>query len=429
MKNFQLILIIIFIFGGVLGIFVFAGFINLDDAAVNQGPTGTVVFWGTLPSSVVSPLIEEFNRNRTYNVRYVSKRVDTFDQELLEAIALGQGPDLFLVSNDSIYKHINKVAVIPYANYPLVNFKNNFAQAGEVFLSPQGILALPLTIDPTVMYYNRSILDQNSTPFPPAYWDELNDYAQKFTKKNEEGSIIQSAFALGQYANISNAKEILATLFLQVGNPIISNQRSFFRANLSQYDENKENPVKVLDFFTSFSNPTSSNYTWNKGLPLSIDAFSREDLVFYFGAASDLRNLIARNPNQNFQVAQIPQYRNTDKTTFAKVSGLAMSNFSKNKPAATDALYSLVSGNFANTFSARQYLPPARRDLLGAQASDAYFPVFYSSALFAKSWMDPSYQDSDNIFRSMVEQILSNQRNSESSILSTNNRLNILLNN
>lgn len=432
MKNFQLILVIIFIFGGVLGVMVFAGLINLDSTGVNKGPTGTVTLWGTVPSNIVNPTITKLNDDKSYTIRYVAKNPQTFDRELLEAIALGQGPDLFLMPHDLIYKYSNKIATIPYANYPLVNFKNNFAQAGDIFLLNTGILALPITVDPLVMYYNRSVLDDNNVAFPPEFWDQLPEYVSKFTIKNDLGGLSKGAFALGQYANITHAKELLSAMFLQVGNPIVTQKfNAFFGATLFDFENvtTTNNIIKTIDFYSTFTNPLRENYTWNKSFPNSIDAFSKEDLVFYFGMSSDLRNLLAKNPNHNFQVAPIPQHRNQLKTTFANVTGLSVSSFSRNPTAAWDALYSLALGDFAASVSASQYIPPARRDLLNQRNTDLYFPVFYSSALFAKSWLDPSAPDTNNIFRLMIEDILSNAQKPETAVISANNRINLLFRN
>lgn len=429
MNNFKLIVIALLGFGAVLGIFVFAGFIDLENNVANSGPTGTVTLWGTVPSNLVNPLIDEFNKNNTYTVKYVRKVAQNFDEELLEAMALGKGPDLFLLPDNLTFKYKNKIYPIPYTNYPLINFKNNFATAGEVFLDNKGILALPISIDPMVMYYNRTILDSNNVVYPPVYWDELHDFANIFTKKDGEEQIVQSAFALGQFNNVSYAKDILSTLFMQTGSPIVSEQNGLLRADLdnSQNDKNV-NTVSSLDFYTSFSNPVKPNYSWNKSLPLSIDAFSKEDLVFYFGFASNLKTLLDKNPNQDFQVATIPQLRNTNnKLTSARVTGLAISAFSKNLPASVAAATGLAGGDFARDYSNSQLIPPARRDLLAVVRQDSYFPVFYASSLFARSWLDPSASDSSNIFRAMVEEVLSNAKKPDTAIFDANNRLNILL--
>jgi len=59
--------------------------------------------------------------------------------------------------------------------------------------------------------------------------------------------------------------------------------------------------------------------------------FSAENLAFYFGFASELPTLVNRNPNQNFFVASLPQIKNASfKLTSARVTGIAISAFSKN---------------------------------------------------------------------------------------------------
>src|SRR3989344_2647951 len=161
MKNFQLITIIVFIALAVFGIFVFSGAIPIGNDNT-PGGLGTVVLWGTVRAEIMAPLIEEFNlANPTFIVKYVQKSAESLDQDLLEALAVGTGPDMFFLPDNLAFHYANKIFTIPYDSYPLASFKSNFAGAGEVFLTSKGILAFPLTVDPLVMYYNRSILDAN----------------------------------------------------------------------------------------------------------------------------------------------------------------------------------------------------------------------------------------------------------------------------
>ena len=146
MKNFQLITMIVFIALAVFGVLVFSGAIPLGNKNT-PGGLGTVVLWGTAKMATMSPLIEEFNNaNPTFVVKYVQKSAESFDQDLLEALADGVGPDMFLLPDNLAFHYANKIFAIPYQSYPLASFKNNFAGAGEVFLTSKGILAFPLSI-------------------------------------------------------------------------------------------------------------------------------------------------------------------------------------------------------------------------------------------------------------------------------------------
>src|SRR3989344_5897086 len=229
--NFQIIVLIIFIALAVFGVLVFSGAIPIGGGGA--GSLGKVVLWGTAPNAMMSAAMKDFNdANPTFIVTYVEKSADTFDQDLLEASASGTGPDMFFLPDNLIFHYANKIFTIPYESYPLVSFKNNFSGAGEVFLTSGGILALPMSIDPLMMYYNRSMLDTNGIIYPPAYWDEMSNLALTLTKKDDSNKIIKSAIAFGHFSNITHAKDILATLFMQAGNYIIKEKGGRFSSTL-----------------------------------------------------------------------------------------------------------------------------------------------------------------------------------------------------
>src|SRR3989344_6863595 len=156
--NFKIIILVVFIIAGIFGLLVFSGAIPLGEDA-NQAK-GTVILWGTVKSKIVNPLLDNFNRiNTDFVVKYEEKISENFDADLLEALASGKGPDMFLITDDLVYKYSNKIFVIPFQSFPLSTFKSTFINAGEIFLNSKGIVAFPLGVDPLMMYYNRSLLD------------------------------------------------------------------------------------------------------------------------------------------------------------------------------------------------------------------------------------------------------------------------------
>lgn len=429
-NNFQLIVLIIFIVLAVFGILVFAGLIPIGQIK-QAGPTGTVVMWGTVKTTAISNALTDFARtNTTVNLKYVEKDPVTFDHDLLEALATGTGPDLFILPDDLILHYQDKISPIPYAAYPEANFKNTFAAAGEIYLSSKGILALPLSIDPLVMYYNRSVLDANNIATPPAYWDDLQNMVPTITQKDSTGQIQSSAVALGGFANIDHAKYIISTLFMQAGSSITEAAGGSFVSTLDTLSTTAgyADPGSVISFYTQFADPLSPYYSWNSALPDALDAFSANTLAFYFGYASELSTITSKNPNLNFYIAPIPQIKNAGtKATFGKTQGIAVSAFSKNQAAAFAVAGLLASGDFAKQFSDALLVAPARRDLLASKPTDAYFPIFYSSALFARSWLDPSSADTDTIFSNMVDNVLSNNLSPNDAVKDASAKLGLLL--
>jgi ABC-type glycerol-3-phosphate transport system substrate-binding protein len=425
--NFQLISIIVFIALAIFGVLVFSGAIPIGNSSA-PGSLGTVVLWGTARSDIISQPLTDFNdANPTFKVQYVQKSASTFDQDLLEALANGTGPDMIFLPDNLVFHYANKIIPIPYASYPLASFKTNFAGAGEVFLTGGGILAFPMSIDPLVMYYNRSQLDANGIVSPPTDWDQLSADVALLTKKDNTNKIIKSAVALGHFSNITHAKDIISALFMQAGNPIITEQNGIFRSSIGASSSGSV-LASILKFYISFADPNSSVYSWNKSFPNSMDAFSRQDLAFYFGYASELSSLVSANPNENFLAAPFPQIKNANfKLTNAHVTGLALMASTKNLTASFTAASLMATGNFAATFATATRVPPARRDLLQVKPDDAYSPTFYDSALFGKSWLDPSPKNTDDIFSNMIEGVLSNNMTVDSAISDAGNKLGILL--
>lgn len=424
--NFKVIMIVVFVVGAVFGLFVFSGAIPLGNNSSKS--VSTVTLWGILPSAEMAEIIDTFNANNpTILVKYAQKYPETFDQDLLEALASGTGPDMFFLTEDLAYKYKNKIFIIPYSSYPLATFKNTFAGAGEVFLTAEGMVAFPMSIDPMMMYYNRSMLNTNDLTYPPSNWEEVQNDSLILTKKDVTGKITKSAVAMGQFANIKNTKNILSTLFMQTGNAIILEENGRFRSTIG--DGSKQNNLNsVLKFFTDFANPLSATYSWNRSFPNSDEAFSSENLALYFGYASELSSLVKKNPNQDFMIAPMPQIKDTNyKITSAHVTGLAIAASSKNFNTAFTAASLMATGDFASKFANANMVAPARRDLLNAKPTDSYFPIIYSSALFSKSWIDPSKEDTDNIFKNMIEGVLSNSMTIDEAIIDANSKFDLLL--
>lgn len=425
--NFQIIILVLFIIGAVFGVLVFSGAIPINDKSKALG-LGTVVLWGTVKSEMISPLLDEFNAaNPTFSVRYVQKQSESFGQDLLEALASGQGPDMFFLPENLAFSYKNKIFTIPYQNYPQATFKSNFIGASEVFTTSAGILAFPVAVDPMVMYYNRSILDANNIVKPPVYWDEFASLVPTLTQKDDTNKITKSTIALGQFGNINYAKDILATMFMQADNPIIYEKDGTFYSSLDQANT-KYGLGKVLQFYTDFSNPIKDVYSWNRSLPTSRDAFSAENLAFYFGYASEFKSLVNKNPNQNFMVAPMPQLRgSTFKLTNGHVMGIAISSASKNFNTALTAASLMAVSDFASKFGPTLGMVPVRRDLFTKVPADSYSPIFYSSALFARGWLDPSSSDTNDIFRGMIEKVISGSLSYDDSVRDANSKMGFLL--
>src|SRR3989344_106314 len=444
MNYFRIIITGIFILFLVLAILIFSGLIPIGKSkGSNQGVKGNVVLWGTIPNENLSPIIENFNaNNEDLKVSYKEKKSESFDSELIEALASGAGPDLILLPDNLINRYQDKIFLIPYESFSIRDFKDIFIQQGELYLNENGILALPFSVDPMVMYYNRDMFSSAGISKPPENWEDFFEIVPLLTKRDQSTNILTSAVSFGEFANITHAKDIISMLLLQSGNPIIIKHPG--TEGLSQILEvtladssnpNEESPASItLDFYTEFSNPASNTeeglYSWNKSLLPSQDAFISEKLAIYFGYASELFIIQERNPNLNFDVVMVPQAKNINtKITFGRMNALAIAKTSPNINTSFIVANLLTKKDFIENLSKGLSLPPVRRDLLFVKPKNPYTSIFYDSALISRSWFDPSPKETSEIFEKMVDDIISGRLSIKESVSKAHNGIELIANN
>lgn len=432
LNTFQLIVLGVFSFFILFGFFVFSGLIPL----FNSGPTGvggTVTLWGTIPERVMRTPLDGLRETLgdLYAVTYVEKSASSFDRELVEALASGRGPDLILLPHDLIARHRDKLSPIPFETLSLRDFKDTFIEEGELYVTPSGAIALPLVVDPLVMFWNRDFFSRAAIAEPPRYWDEFLTLAPELTKTDDALNIRESAVALGEYRNVAHAKELLSLLFLQAGTPIVIEENGASEVVLSERQGFVVPPAEsALRFYTEFSNPVKPIYAWNRALPPSDDFFAADNLAVYFGFASEREALRSRSPHLNFDIAGMPQTRESKRErTFGALVGVGVLKQSGNQPTAFAAAFALADRAFVSALGEASGLPPARRDLLRAAPNDAFGKTLYRSALTSAAWVDPSPLASETIYQTMIESVVSGRSTVNEAILRAEAELQTLFNN
>jgi len=372
---------------------------------------GNVSIWGTIDDRVMNELIAnvlDADTANTVSYKYFTK--DNFDAELVEAIAEGRGPDIILLPHENILRHRAKIVTIPFETMPERSFIDSFADGSSIFRMNDGYIGFPFYVDPIVMYWNKSIFINEGILKPPTYWDEFNSLATKLTKKDQSSNIEKSFVSFGEFANVDHAKDILSMLIIQAGSPIVVLNNEGKPLNYLRYqDKNNLIPADTaLRFYTEFADSSKSIYSWNRSLPSSLKSFIAGDLALYFGYASEVGAIRASNPNLNFDVAVVPQIRDSiEKGTYAKFISLSLLNSSQNKNGAYSVMSGLVSTNAMQFLSERMNVPPIGKALLAEIPLDPYKSVFYNSAIISKTWLDPDQKQTDSLFSTMVLDVTS----------------------
>ena len=428
MSKFQIVLLSVF------GIFIFIAVLTF--ALYRGGSSGAagganVTVWGSFSAQDFNSMLNNsgLSQDITVQVTYIEKSEATLERDFTEALAEGGGPDLVLLSQDHLWSNKSKLTSIPYASISERDFKETFVEAGEIYLMPEGIYALPLVVDPMVLYYNRDLLSAAGKAKPVAYWDEIYAETTNLTKRDAAGNLVESTVALGETRNIKNFKDIFSMLLFQAGSTITGVANAELSSLLTETFRMPVAPAEsALEFYTQFSNPTKSFYSWNRTLPEAQTRFTSGDLAYYLGYASEYRALRNKNPTLNFSVALVPQSRVSGKSvTSGKLYSLSLSRGSKNPQGALTAASKLVAAEAASEFAQTVFLPPVRRDLLSEKPSDSLWPVLYSAALQTRTWLDPNPAGSAKVFSGMIEAVTSGRARVSEAIQKADGELEALI--
>ena len=429
-SSFQTILLVVFGFVFAGAIIIFSGLIPIGSKkADTTTPTGTVQLWGTVSRDMMRTYLDKTNLgNGNYKVTYTEHRPEDLKQDLIVALANDTPPDLIIFPSELLAQIQDKLYVIPYAAYPERTFRDTNIDGAQLFLSKNGVLAMPLVVDPLVVYYNKDLLAKSNFVIPPRTWSDLRLAGELLTTRDSRNRFVQSAIALGTTNNITHIKDILSAMFLQTGNAIISydSVRDTSKVVVGAIPAGSQQAptAQVLDFYASFSNPTNSNYSWNTALPDSLAQFLSGKSVFYIGRASELFTIQAQNPNLNFDVMELFQTGADTRTmTFGSFMAVAMTKNAPNPVAAYAAATSMASPIKVDALSKTLSLPPVQRSLLLSRQENPYVAVFFKAALSAFGWADPDPVLTTKIFKEMILTVTSGRGDSTSAIYDASKEL------
>lgn len=407
-SNIQIVVLGIFIFFLIAGVIVFSAFSGSNTV----DPTKVeVVIWGSLPDGLFTGIKDEINTVNlgTLNFAYRSVEEKDFDQTLIEALAEGQGPDIVLTPESSLFKNQRKFSLIGFDVLSERYYKDTFIEGSEIFLTPSGAYGVPFLADPLIMYWNRDILSSHGIALPPTTWEELIALTPQLSTLADDKTILKSMIAFGDHKNVPFVKQILTALSFQAGGQWVIREGIDGASNLlkGRIDEESTAIQTAFTFFSQFADPLRSLYSWNRSLPNAEDHFLAGNLAFYFAPASEYAVIKQKNPNLNFDVAVLPQPKNgASKKTSGRVYAFSVLSSSLHKEASLGTIITLTNPAIAKRFSEVSGLPPARRDLLSVKPGSALGDVSYTSTLLIRTWLDPNPKATDLAIGDSIDAIV-----------------------
>ena len=429
LRPFELGLVIGFIFLGIAALIIVA---NYQQPPPPPPPGGAIVgqvsIWGTLPQAAVDDVLEQLKiQNEQYeNVSYRYYNPDTFDDRLLNALADRTSPDLILVSHERLVDMRRRIQPVSYDSFPLRDVRSQYVDGAEIFALNDGLYAFPIAIDPLMMYWNRDILATNGFLEPPATWESLvNSVFPEIIERDFNRTIQRSVVAMGEYNNVRNSYGIISALFIQGGAVGVVQEGNSYSIQLQNRIGGGSDPLRnAVDFYTRFSRPSNTLYSWNRSLPEDRQSFIAEDLALYFGFASEGRLLQRINPNLNFDIAEFPQDGSaTVRRTYGKFYGLSVLNSSRNMAGAFAVMANFRNQSIADSIAINSNMTPAYRSSLGAGSNDEYGRIAYPAASIAMGWLNPNKDQTDIVFQTMTQDINENRRDLSGAVLDASERL------
>jgi ABC-type glycerol-3-phosphate transport system substrate-binding protein len=410
-----------------VGLFIFIGLFGMVLVATNTGSgavdTSTpVLIWGP-------PLFTEGNQNFFSelsginpvfkNVRYEVKHPETLYADTIEAMATDRGPDIILFDAGMLLSFKDKFIPISYETYPVRDFRDTFIEGAEVFAFNEGIYALPLFVDPLVLYWNRNYFTDSALSQVPKEWNTFVRIVPTLTLLGEGADIKRSAIAFGEYDNVRHAKEIVSSLILQTGTKIVEkNREGGYKSGLISENRNEQGAVLALRFYTDFSNPIKTVYSWNKTFERSDRAFASGDLAMYIGFLSEAPLLSEMNPNLNFDISVLPQpTTGLHQAVYGIFYGVGVLKTSQNPKRSFEVMRALTEPLSADFLKNKTLRAPVRRDMLIVDPSDPRSDTLVRSAIIARTWLEPRLSGViDDYFRLFIQNVVSGTLTPEKSL-------------
>jgi ABC-type glycerol-3-phosphate transport system substrate-binding protein len=374
------------------------------------------------------------------SIQYRKMTPETYRDDIIEALAAGQGPDIILIQNNWLPSFKDKLAPSPAEILGEQKMKKNFVDVViSDFVDDGKTYAVPLSVDTLALFYNKDFFNEAGIIFPPKNWEEFVGDSKKLTRLDRTGQIIRAGAALGTAQNIYRPADILFNLMMQngteMGDP--SKDEVTFDSGRTGSATVQGSPGRnALDFFVQFSRRSSPYYSWNANMHNSVDAFAEGKLAMMFGYHYQKEAIIAKSPKLNFDIAPLPQLPDTLPVTYANYWGFAVlqnKNAGGNVPndirireawkllsflatrpdGSAQAL--AVGGSTkgappADYDPTKAYLqnnpaPAARRDLIELQKDDLELGVFAMQNLIAKSFRQKNPEVIESVTLEMIDQI------------------------
>ncbi|MCA9388734.1 extracellular solute-binding protein [Candidatus Berkelbacteria bacterium] len=300
----------------------------------------TISIWRTFDSiEAFQETIDEFERdNPNIQIDYRELPFNEYELYTSEALAAGEGPDIWSIRNDWLPRHQNKLIPMPEGLLKENNddlrpnteiLQNLFVPivSNDVVIDGQ-IYGLPYYVDSLVIYRNEDIFRKKISQFRSEdrdddadflsekfnTYDKLQRAVQLLTEKSGD-NINLAGIAAGTSNNVDVAQDVVYAMMLQNGTEMVSpnlTNASFHLGQAGSAGQTVFLGTEALQRFTSFADPNQPHYSWNANMPSDIQAFIEGKAAMMFGYQYHELIFDQIAPTLKFSAQPLPQIRDED---------------------------------------------------------------------------------------------------------------------
>ncbi|MDO8536663.1 MAG: extracellular solute-binding protein [bacterium] len=382
------------------------------------GPVFTLKIWGFDERAAIESALSSYkNSHPLITLEYTRFDPQNYQSALVNALASGEGPDIFYLSNRELprsKKRLSPLTVAEFPDFGLARFRELFPEAPERdFVVGQEIYALPLYLDTLALIYNKDLFDQAGITSPPKTWFEFQAAVAKLRAISPQGQIVRAAAAMGGTEKTVDAGvDLLNLLMLQNGAKMINEGGN--NASFAADERENRGGHSAFNFYLQFANAGSPYYTWNDAQLNSLDSFASGKTAMIFNYQSAVRTIKNKSPFLNFGVAGAPQSAPEAAVNYPRYYGLAVSKQSKNISWAWDFILHLTTDiENGRMYSEASGRPPALRPLIEESFNSPALGVFAKQALTARSWYEADDVEIQKIFNTAIRNVLTGQASAD----------------
>jgi ABC-type glycerol-3-phosphate transport system substrate-binding protein len=377
-----------------------------------------------------------------------------YEDTIVNEIAEGAGPDVFMIHNSWITKHAKKLLPMP-VGLPVSmtpdQFRQTFFQAASSdLLIDNQVYGMPLAMDNLAVYYNKAYFRDllATTDRPADLWEAIKDQVFQLTKRNNSPERFQLAgIGIGRSDNVARSIDTLYTMMLQYGVKFYDDkeENATFANSGKANAQGIENPGELaMTLYTSFGLPTYKNYSWNDTItgyaPAEMEAgsFVRGKVAMILGYPYLYDNLVLGIQNaqraggqhvdiSDIGIAPMPQLvtgtEATKRDTLASYYPLVVARTTKFSQDAWNLVQFLTNADSQQTYHKVTKHPTSRMDLVTEQQTEPLFGVFAYQAPFAKSFKIYDEEAYAKVFGDAIQKVVMNTSSAKEALMEAQTKI------